>query len=448
MENRDFYEGLKTDRELNKEHVDAAEHFVRLKTQTRSPGEESMLAFARGEGPELFEKEAGIPKGLETALQQEMVLGRGLPAIKRSVRARDFMRNRLDARNFGRMAGEHSDFARGPTEDVGRMFRSHSREDLAKIAGLPEASKGDTSPRTYKTPEGSPIVGWDSRRGYNFTTVPHQGKHHSLVDHHSSGRVGHIIMNPETGVIESSEIHPSHKHMTGKFHDIAKVMNQHLHHAHASEGAVKTAMRKLGFDALQGGEENPGGRRARDIGGLAGLATPPVATGAGFYALGKHQRKKEKDSCMTKGAEHAGYFVGPYANPKIEKLIEKLRGKKEKDSCMGKMAGIRETLLQPKNLGAAVGALLLGGSTYLTSLPKTKYKGKSPAEVELEGAVRHQQEVGEEGAGFTKKVRNRLTEFNHGLAKVYREHPIKGAISSAVPGAVIGRFAASLLGEK
>jgi hypothetical protein len=432
MENQDFYEGMKTDRELDKEHVDAAEHFVRLKTQTRSPGEEAMLSFARGEGPELFEKEAG----------------------------------------------------------------------------LPEATKGDTSPRTYHTPEGHPMVGWDSRKGYNFTSLEHEGKHHTLVDHHSSGRVGHIVMHPETSAIESSEIHPSHKHMTERFHETARVMHQHLRHAHKpEESAVKTAMQKLGYeikpsdrpsipkkDFAQPGKEEAGHKgkypipdrqHAKSALGFAKMHGDTAA----YEAVRRKVMQKypdmlggeEKDSCMTKGAENVGYFVGPRINRKIEEIVDVLKkakaARKEKDSCMGKSAQIGGTppaptpplkpitagtspkvpslgmpkmasgkILNARNLGSAVGALLLGGSTYLASRPRKEHHGKSEAEVELADVVRGQKAEGERHAGFVKKMKNRLNEFNHGVSKVFREHPVKGALVNAVSGATLGRYAAKALG--
>jgi hypothetical protein len=428
MENQDFYEGMKTDREVDKEHVDSAEHFVRLKTQTAS--DDPMLAFARGEGPELFEKEAG----------------------------------------------------------------------------LPEAVRGDNSPRTYQTTEGVPVVGWDSRKGYNFTALENEGKYHTLVDHHSSGRVGHITTHPETGAIEQSEIHPSHKHMTERFHETARAMHEHLRHAHASGGAVKTAMKKLGYeikpedrpdikkkDFAQPGKEEAGHKGKYPIPdrqhakSALGFAKMHGDTGALSAVKTKIRQKypdmlhggEEKDSCMMKGAEHTGYFVGPYINRKLEKAVERLKkSKKEKDSCMGKSAGappipippvkpiVSGTVAKPpsvssfgssslpkmagiinaRNIGSAAGALLLGGSTYLASRPKKEHKGKSEAEVELSGIVRGQKAEGERRAGFVKKMKNRLNEFNHGVAKVFREHPVKGALLNAAGGASLGRFAVKALG--
>ena len=109
---------------------------------------------------------------------------------------------------------------------------------------------------------------------------------------------------------------------------------------------------------------------------------------------------------------------------------------------MGKSAG----LLTARNLGSTVGALLLGGTTYLASRPKAEHKGRSEAEVELGDVVKGQRAAGERHAGFVKKMKNRLNEFNHGVAKVFREHPVKGALVNAASGAALGRFAAKALG--
>lgn len=318
METRDFYEGMKTEGDLDKEHVDAAEHFIRLKKQVAPSS---------------------------------------------------------------------------PQEDL---------PEVEKLASLPAATLGDTSPRVYNDPEGQPRVGWDSRKGYNVTALHHEGKHHTLIDHHSSGRVGHFVSDPQSGQFEHVEVHPSHKHMTDRFHEHARVMHQHLNQAMSP---VKTAMRRLGMHvAVKTANTSAGApvpiKPVQPIGGGLPAKTPSIPGPAGGGGAGG----------------------------------------------MPKTSGIKETLLSPRAIGTAAGALLLGGGTYLASRPRKDLGGKSTSEVKLEGTVRGQRAEGEEHAGFAKKLKNRLNEFDHGLAKVFRQHPVKGALVSAANGAAVGNLAARALG--
>ena len=436
MESTDFYEGLKTDADEDKSLVDAAEHFVRLKMQ------------------------------------------------------------------------------------VG--LRQEPEDDIEKLAELPEAHKGDASPRTYDL-GGSPAVAWDGRKGYNYTAVQHEGKHHTLVDHHASGRVGHIIMHPETGVVEHSEVHPSHRHMTGKFHEHAAVLHHHLKQAH---GQTKTAFEiepedRTGIpkkDFAQPGKEEAGHRGKYPIPdrqhARTALGFAKMHHDAGALAAVKkkiHQKfpdmdvegrgGEEKDSCMgklgtamvrlgfaklsnvpgvgagggstagikapTPAMPSSGTVAGPKAPsmPKMAALANLLT--QEYPTVHGKAGSAIAQLLLPtepehhkhhhkekkadismKTLGAIVGSSLLAGGTYMASAPMNRLKGKSRAEAEAEDVVKGQKAVGERDAGITKKLKNRFNEFNLGIAKAFREHPVKAALINAGPGALLGYSAAKALGAK
>jgi hypothetical protein len=353
MDNDDFYGGLKTDRENDREHVDAAEHFVRLKKQVEP--------------------------------------------------------------------------STCPGDNAG--------EPIEKVAGLPEPVKGDISPRAYQH-EGENRVGMDGRKGYNFTAVPHEGKHHILVDHHSSGRVGHYIMDPASGQMEHSELHPSHKHMAAKFQEHVGLLNQHLsQQAMGGQEKMANLLGGASSQSLLGGIKpiSPVG---------ATSAKPPSAPGnpaGGGSSIGGGGMPKMGGETVESIELGGKPGIGTVASH----LVKKLKDRHEKTASL-----LQDAKNPAFGIPAAVGAGVLGGMTYMASRPQKDLRGRSRAEAEGEEIVQGQKAQGEQGAGLAKKLKNRLSELNLGFAKAFREHPVKGALLGAGTGASLGFSAARALGGK
>jgi hypothetical protein len=120
---------------------------------------------------------------------------------------------------------------------------------------------------------------------------------------------------------------------------------------------------------------------------------------------------------------------------------------KDKDKQDKTASAIAELLTNKRALPYIIGgALLMGAGTGLASRPKKELGGKSQAESELNKAVERQQEEGEEGAGFGRKMKNRFTEASRGFAKTFREHPIKASLIGGGAGASLGATIARILG--
>ncbi len=278
------------------------------------------------------------------------------------------------------------------------------KADFSPSSGLPEAIRGDATPRVIPH-EAGPRVSWDGRKGYNYTGLQHEGRHHILVDHHASGRVGHIIINPETGAIEQSEVHPSHKHMGPQFQERAMLMRSHLpglgHQAQQGQEQEKLAsvVRRLRFR-----------KHAAQLGSI-------VHPDPNQKPLLKKKDVKEIRSSIPSGGK----------SRLLEMALDKLQGKSEKT----KTAGISEAISnRPLEVATALGAILGTGAMYANSR-----SGKKIPEDERGKA------------GFASKMKGHSDEFGRNVSKTMREHPLAGALAIGGPtGMVVGRQLAKALG--
>lgn len=100
----------------------------------------------------------------------------------------------------------------------------------------------------------------------------------------------------------------------------------------------------------------------------------------------------------------------------------------------------------PQVLGAMIGAGLGAGNVFMKSRPKSHLGGRSSAEFEAEAQVAARQ--GQPETGFVEKLRNRMGELQHGVAKTFREHPAKGSLLGAGVGAMGGVSLVRALGGK
>ena len=485
MDNDSFFHELRDDRDSDKEMVDSAEHFVRLKkqsglqrrdddldiekqaglvdlTQHMSPDEQGLVQehtspgvyrhpmHGRSREPGLFGKKrdvrqdaaervraANYAKGHPETLSKQAVSSSWIvDKVRRGVsssspkRVAKFVKNQTYLSEGGHLdlganmkgpASALEDFRRslknraaastatdsladktvktqrlakrlGAAAAVGTVgtalgatgtFAGRETEKKANFApppDMPEAVRGDVAPRAYDH-EGGQRVGFDTRKGYNFTGLHHEGKHHILVDHHASGRVGHLVLNPESGMVEHSEIHPSHKHMEPKFHEHAGAMRGHL----TAPAAVKMA------ESFHEGPTLPQGPKGKVL----------------------------------------------------STLVDKLLGDKVEKA---KTAGMKEILGNPTRVATALGAIGGTGLMMSRSMPRKSKGGRSNWEDTAESRVRGQR-PGE--SGLVEKLKNRSNEFSHGTAQAMREHPIKSSLMVGAPvGAMVARRLAKALGKK
>ncbi len=272
----------------------------------------------------------------------------------------------------------------------------HKYAEFALSPGLPEAQRGDSAPRVHDH-EGNRQVRWDGRKGYNYTALHHGGKHHVLVDHHSSGRVGHMIMNPESGAVEHSEVHPSHKHMTPVFHERANLMRSHL--------GTGSPIEKISGELVELAK-----RIERTPKGMASSAT-----------MSKVKGKPESP-------HHAPTHHAPMHHP----------------SHVAKTAAAADLLSNPTALMAAMGGVLgTGGMLYKTWPRKSKgnrSRGESAAESTIRG-----EDPREDGA-----LDNLGRKVNRGKLKVetlMRKNPVKSSVLvGGTIGAITGARVAKALG--
>ena len=119
-----------------------------------------------------------------------------------------------------------------------------------------------------------------------------------------------------------------------------------------------------------------------------------------------------------------------------------------KDASIGSTVGkmIPSYLKTPTGAGVtAATAAAFGIGNYIANMPRESLGGKGKAQVHYEDKVRANQAAGEEGASLNKKIRNRLAEFQKGLATEFTSHPGGAAATGAVVGAGIGSQVARLL---
>ncbi len=179
--------------------------------------------------------------------------------------------------------------------------------------------------------------------------------------------------------------------------------------------------------------------KARSVGHLLGMAAPAAAVGAAGYAAGHHAGQRaglEKDADLSESIGSAAMCKGC--------------GKvKEACGCGTKMAAaevlktaLREKLATPKDWNKSMlaattglGALAGGLGTFLASRAQ-KDTGKSKMEENLGAAVEANKSKPERG--FLHKIKNRETESAHGLAQVFREHPVKASLLGSITGAASG----------
>lgn len=154
------------------------------------------------------------------------------------------------------------------------------------------------------------------------------------------------------------------------------------------------------------------GGMATGAGQLIGQTAPGLALGAGAATLAKgHKEKKAEDKAKL-----------------VSALVNKLKG------------------VDPGMLAAmGIGAVGMGTGTYLASRPQED-TGKSKMEEQFEGAIASQQTKPERG--LLQKMKNRGTEFGHGLAQAYRDHPVKASLMGAATGAAGGYGLARMMGAK
>ena len=134
--------------------------------------------------------------------------------------------------------------------------------------------------------------------------------------------------------------------------------------------------------------------------------------------------------------EHGCYDTKSSIAPRLRKALEKRAG-------LGDLIG--KSGVNPVMAGLmGIGAVGNGAATYLASRPKERLGGKSSAEADLENAVQAQNLRPEDG--FLDKMNRRRTEFQHGISKAFREHPVKGSLISAGTGAAGGAAIGKLLG--
>ena len=93
----------------------------------------------------------------------------------------------------------------------------------------------------------------------------------------------------------------------------------------------------------------------------------------------------------------------------------------------------------------ATTAAAFGIGNYVANMPRESLGGKGKAQVHYEKKVRANQAAGEEGASLNKRIRNRLAEFQKGLATEFAEHPRGAAATGAVVGTGIGSQLARLV---
>lgn len=116
--------------------------------------------------------------------------------------------------------------------------------------------------------------------------------------------------------------------------------------------------------------------------------------------------------------------------------------------CKAKMAAVlkaalREKLAAPspewnKSMLAAttgLGALAGGVGTYLASRAQDD-TGKSKMEENLGASVKANESKPERG--LLQKLKNRETESAHGIARAFREHPVKASLMGALTGGGLG----------
>lgn len=98
-------------------------------------------------------------------------------------------------------------------------------------------------------------------------------------------------------------------------------------------------------------------------------------------------------------------------------------------------------------VAAGLGTLGLGTLNYLGSKPQKDLGGRSRMEAAFDEIVDKNKSRGEDEAGFSRKMKNRLDEFSASTAKTFREHPVKSTLLVAAPiGAATGVAASQGLG--
>lgn len=119
-------------------------------------------------------------------------------------------------------------------------------------------------------------------------------------------------------------------------------------------------------------------------------------------------------------------------------------------SVISKEAGLEKMI--PSYLKTRTGAgvtaataAAFGIGNFIANMPRESLGGKGKAQVHFEGKVRANDAAGLEGAGLTKKFRNRMAEFQKGLATDFTEHPGGAAATGALVGMSVGSQVARIV---
>ena len=113
-------------------------------------------------------------------------------------------------------------------------------------------------------------------------------------------------------------------------------------------------------------------------------------------------------------------------------------------STVGKM--IPHYMKTPTGVGiTAATAAAFGIGNYIANMPRESLGGKGKAQVHFEEKVRANQAAGEEGAGLSKRMANRMAEFQKDLATEFTRRPSGAAATGAAVGAGIGTQVARLV---
>lgn len=144
-------------------------------------------------------------------------------------------------------------------------------------------------------------------------------------------------------------------------------------------------------------------------------------------------KKKYRDYLARRSA----MGVAPVIPPQISSALKK-------EASLADM--IPSHMKTPAGAGIiAATAAAFGIGNYIANMPRKGLDGKGKAQVHYEGKVRANQAAGEEGAGLSKKLRNRMAEFQKNLATEFTKHPGGAAATGAAVGAGIGSQAAKII---
>ena len=275
--------------------------------------------------------------------------------------------------------------------------------------------------------------------------------------------------------LSQSSVTPEEK--TAEFMDAAEVFTSYkskiadFEDEHGTGGPIsKEEVDKLLY-------VKPPTKTAAPVGLRRAFSSPAVSTGTAKAATTPHKKKKDTQQAaklpknlktrISSTARHR-YPTNEPVSKEVKGVWGSLRNKFREymaarsamgvrpviptpiSSVLSKEAGLEKMIPSYLKTRTGVGvtaatAAAFGIGNYIANMPRESLGGKGKAQVHFEGKVRANEAEGLEGAGLSKKFRNRMAEFQKGLATDFSKHPRGAAATGALVGMSVGSQVARIV---